>query len=202
MSYLDNYIVPDMVHPYNEDKAIQTIRTAIEANSIWLQYCLLRVFRYTDADGKEYPAYYPMNNGKNHRIITPDNNTISMAYFELLNKPEFPGLDTGQPTKYQLAFVCWFNQLKVDSTIAEDMTNVLINDILNVLQILCAETMVKETDLSKIFDYSGLDLKKLYQMGNQFKAFKITFDYYQCDCFDKYTYTPPIGTTPLPPPTH
>jgi len=180
MTYLDYYIVPDSINPLNEDKAVQVLRTSLSEIE-WLKYCLLMTFRYPDKDGLEFPAYYPKNNGRNHRIITPDNKVDSLAFFSLEDNLEINSV-SGQPNKYRLSFICWFNQSRVAPAINEDITNALMNEIISKFKSFGCEDFIKETKLAQIFDYSGLELKKVFQLGNEFKAFKITFSCYQSDC--------------------
>ena len=174
-----------MQHPEHEDKAADTLRNALMIGCSWLQYCLYMTHKLPIND-KDYPIYYPVLESKDYCIITPDNE-VNLGLFTLNENVEFNNND--EPIKYNMSFIFWFDQRKITSTIYEDITNGLMNEVIKILKRNCCDTIKKETNFENIFDYSGIDLKKLYLFGNNFKAFKLTFNYYQIDCNSSFSQT-------------
>jgi len=193
MSYKTNYIVPDMQNAQHEDKIAQILRTALMVKCNWLQYCLCMIHKMpiTGLDSsdkkttKDYPIYYPVLQSKDYRVITPDNECQAIGFFTLNSDPEYLLNDEG--VKYDMSFICWYNQQAITNVIYEDITNGLINEVIKVLKYNACDGIKKTVDFSNIFDYSGIDLKTVSMLGNNFKAFKITFNYYQSECYEEFS---------------
>jgi hypothetical protein len=193
---MHNYAQSYLAYPKLEDALIQELRLRLHVDQYeWLQYCLHRIERHDDNEGREW-AWIRLNQGTDiEQMITPDTTLKSLAFFEVNSVDYAPYV--GQLSRYNISLYVWINKNKI-STYNEDVTLFYAEKCIDVLRDnFNVENITRETRRQDVFNFSGLQESKFAATMGKYTGFKITADFYYDDhsCYNIQTMTTAIPLT-------
>ncbi len=160
--------------PHNEYAIAQTIQLAIDTIG-WVDrsYHIAKVGIKADSD-LTYPQIFANNDSDEHFDIRPDSKIGAYSFIEV-DSPSIVDIENDEVT-YSFSLVFWANLVLVDAAKLYDFTSELIEDVIDELAKLEAESIAIETRPEIIFNkYTGTTQELKQFLMKRYSGFKLSF---------------------------